>query len=711
LEVEMCRTILRVGLRGLGFLCLWLWIVPPATAQPRAYVSGELDDTGCSDSTTRCTRGLISVVNTDTRAIEGTVDLWRSSKLSVRNLIVSPAGDRLYAIVDAPGSPGAVLTSPGFTSVTVFATMTLTQLTSFTIEAHVSECALSRDGARLFCARNVLASDVVVIDTATHAVSATIPATYPTSIALSPDGRRLYVQHSDNRVTVHDGATYGLLATIPVSAAGKALAMTSDASHLYGASGCSAIVDIDATTNTVAGVIADVALGSECVTDIAFARGRAYVTVSGGMGFYEGLTVIDVASRTIVQRIDRAELPRAIAASYDESRVFVTRYPALDIFDAVTGELAGSVALPDGPGALALSPQPAGALLSIDVPASGQTVQQPFALGGWAVDIFGFGDGPGIDAIHVWAFPADGSSPVFVGAPAYGGPRADVAALYGPSYQNSGYGMTVSGLPPGTYRFDVFGHSSRTGTFAVAREITLTVVPSVAIMIDLPAPAATVPPSFVVAGWALDKAAAAGSGVDAVHVWAYPTSGTPPVFAGAATLDQPRPDVAAAFGSQFATAGYVLNVQNLPSGSYVLVAYAHQSITGRFVAQRTVTVTVTAPQPFINIDLPAAGATVGGASVRVAGWALELGAAMGTGVDAVHVWAYPDSGGVPLFIGAATYGLTRTDVGAAFGSAYTPCGFDVTGSLPPGSYTVVAFAHSTTTNSFNGVRSVHVTVQ
>jgi hypothetical protein len=95
----------------------------------------------------------------------------------------------------------------------------------------------------------------------------------------------------------------------------------------------------------------------------------------------------------------------------------------------------------------------------------------------------------------------------------------------------------------------------------------------------------------------------------------------------------------------------------------------------------------------------------------VAGWAIEVGAATGTGVDAVHVWAYPSSGGAPLLVGVASYGAARPDVGAIFGSRYTPSGFDVTGSLPAGTYTIVAFAHSTTTNSFAGVQSVRVTVQ
>jgi hypothetical protein len=310
----------------------------------------------------------------------------------------------------------------------------------------------------------------------------------------------------------------------------------------------------------------------------------------------------------------------------------------------------------------------------------------------------------------VWAFLANGGTPTFVGAANSGRARPDVAALFGAPYLTAGYQLTVRGLSPGAYTLTAFGHSTRTGTFSIARQVSITVASSLRMAVDTPVPGASVPGSFGVAGWALDGSATSGSGIDAVHVWAYPSSGAPPIFAGAATIGHARPDVAAAFGAQFDNSGYALDVRNLPAGSYALIVYARQASSGSFAAERAVSVTVTAPRPLIFIDVPAADAIVG-TSVRVAGWAIEAGAASGTGVDAVHVWAYPSAGGAPLLVGVASYGAARPDVGAIFGSRYTPSGFDVTGSLPAGAYNIVAFAHSTTTNSFAGVRGVRVTVQ
>ncbi len=72
------------------------------------------------------------------------------------------------------------------------------------------------------------------------------------------------------------------------------------------------------------------------------------------------------------------------------------------------------------------------------------------------------------------------------------------------------------------------------------------------------------------------------------------------------------------------------------------------------------------------------------------------------GVDAVHVWAYPAAGGSPVFLGANAVWVSRPDVGAIFGSAFTPSGFNIpTGQLASGSWNLVVFARSTATGTFN----------
>src|SRR3972149_1411896 len=75
----------------------------------------------------------------------------------------------------------------------------------------------------------------------------------------------------------------------------------------------------------------------------------------------------------------------------------------------------------------------------------------------WAIDQQA-ASGTGVDAVHVYAYPADGSgaptgaSPVFLGAASYGSWRPDVAGLYGEQYRDCGYSKSVASLGGGFYR-------------------------------------------------------------------------------------------------------------------------------------------------------------------------------------------------------------------------------------------------------------------
>ena len=55
--------------------------------------------------------------------------------------------------------------------------------------------------------------------------------------------------------------------------------------------------------------------------------------------------------------------------------------------------------------------------------------------------------------------------------------RGDVGAAYGWQFTNSGYNVTVSGLPAGQYQIVVYAHSTVTGTFNQSRVVTVIVQP------------------------------------------------------------------------------------------------------------------------------------------------------------------------------------------------------------------------------------------
>jgi len=97
----------------------------------------------------------------------------------------------------------------------------------------------------------------------------------------------------------------------------------------------------------------------------------------------------------------------------------------------------------------------------------------------------------------------------------------------------------------------------------------------------------------MIAGWAYVENHR-DAGISAIHVYAQPVSGGAVVFLGVATLGDPRPDVAAKFGAQYAGAGFHLEYRSgqLPLGDYDIVVFAQCAQTATFEIARKVRVTV-----------------------------------------------------------------------------------------------------------------------
>jgi len=127
----------------------------------------------------------------------------------------------------------------------------------------------------------------------------------------------------------------------------------------------------------------------------------------------------------------------------------------------------------------------------------------------------------------------------------------------------------------------------------------------------------------------------------------------------------------------------------------------------------------TGPQTII--DIPSArshgpGPIVVGSAFFLAGWAADLDATDGSGVDAIHVWAYPvnEAGQrlAPVFVGSGIYGGTRPDVGAVYGDQFVDSGYGlVVQGLSSGTYDIAVFAHSTVRHDFAPAAVVRVRVR
>ena len=357
-------------------------------------------------------------------------------------------------------------------------------------------------------------------------------------------------------------------------------------------------------------------------------------------------------------------------------------------------------------------------VMALDSPIWGSVVSVPFTLFGWAIDKEA-SSGTGVDKVDAWAFPDAGGAPIFLGSATLGGTRPDVAALYGESrFTPSGFSLSViTPLAPGNYSIQVFARSTATGTFnnMATTVVTVQSLTNPWTALDTPAPGRVVTVPFDVQGWAIDGGSLSGTGVGQVDVWAFPSNGSPAIFMGSAILGGGRPDVAALFGhSRFTPCGYALSVTNLTPGQYTIQAFARSTVTGTFNGSKSafITVQTLVSDPLMALDTPTTGSILG-FPFTVQGWAIDRGAPSGTGVDQVDVWAFPQGGGSPIFLGTAALGVGRPDVAAVFADprfSFSGYNLMVNGGLPSGQYTLTAFARSTVTGTFNHYVSAEITV-
>ena len=706
-EVPLAARLIG-SIRLLLAVCLVPWLVPSsASGQSLAYVV-TTSPVACGLLSPRepgpCSRGFISIVNTDTRQVEGTIELWpiASALVSVNDLTVSADGRRLYVAMNLNG---------GFTfptaSIWVFDTATRQRITTIDLGLGFGvRCAWATDFRHLLCSQNGRASGSLrVIDTETNLVETFPGGAFAADVVATPDGRYVYLLHGE-QVAVLDASTYQQVATVPLPPSGGQMEITPDGSRAY-VRLPNSLAEIDTATHVL---IAEIPVADDRPRDIAFARGRAYVsTFDAATAAPSDVQMIQLSTRITTGSI--ATPATSLFASADEARIYSGGAAFLRVIDTALNRVVHEIPLDGIAGLIALTPPTPTAVITIDVPAENAVVSQPFEFGGWAADVRGFGGGPGVSTVHVWAYPANGGAPTFVGAN-YGRPRSDVAALFGSSYLNSGYQITVTGLPVGDYTLRASAYDLRTGDFSLVAHRRVTVAGGTPFgVVDTPAPGVSVAGTVLVTGWALSS-----DGVARVAIYRDPIAGeTSQIWIGDATfVEGARPDVAAAFPGypQNRRAGWGLAVLTnmLPNGGngpITLHAYAYD-INNNVTLLGSPTVIGTnqsSTLPFGTLDTPGQGATVSGI-LTIFGWALTPGPNI-IPTNGSTIQVIVDG----LVVGQPTYnqcrgtngtnfpppGTCNDDIATAFGLSYR--------NIAEGSGAIGSFQLDTTTMT-NGIHTL-----
>ena len=415
---------------------------------------------------------------------------------------------------------------------------------------------------------------------------------------------------------------------------------------------------------------------------------------------------------------------------------------------SITFAFSGAGA-PSGPIATSLTVyqpgSPRGPIGVLETPVNNATgITGSIAVTGWAVDDI---EVTGVRILRD-PVPGEGTALIPIGNAVFvDGARPDVAAIYTSTPRRTrggwGYLLLTNFLPnqgDGTFRLhayadDADGHSTLLGSSSITCTNTTATAPFGAI--DVPEQGAVVSGVVNNFGWVLTRGPAL----------AAPPNGTVTVLIDGVAAGSPggwtsRSDLTALFpiatfpGITAALGVAGIDTTRLTNGLHTIAWIVTDSngqtagIGSRYFIVQNASAAVGPPieespiiasraGPEVTIDLPAAQSAVApGNPLRIAGWAIDRGASSGTGVDAIHVWAYPASPSTgsgqaaSIFLGAARTGDPREDVGRIFGSRFMASGYElIVNGLAPGTYDIAVFAWSTVMQNFAPARTVRVVIR
>jgi YVTN family beta-propeller protein len=270
------------------------------------------------------------------------------------DIAITPDGTRAY--VSIPFGPVKVIDT---------ATNTVTATITLPGEADLYDLlAITPNGSRVWVADSgydlnpasgaISGGRVVVIDTATNTVSATLSNSnllFPYGIAFSPDSTRAYVT-AGSKLQVIDTATLKFIASIGVGRDPRGVTVSPDGQFVYVADYSGTVYAID-TYDAFGGPV-----GISAVKDpasLAMSPDGAHLYVGSYIGDTNNFVSViatdpDNASyRQITETIDIGGFPTDIAVSPDGTRLYVTQYGGgVSVIDTTSSTVIARATTPNG---------------------------------------------------------------------------------------------------------------------------------------------------------------------------------------------------------------------------------------------------------------------------------------------------------------------------------------------------------------------------
>jgi YVTN family beta-propeller protein len=219
--------------------------------------------------------------------------------------------------------------------------------------------ALTPDGSRAYVtvydAAGRTGDSVVVLDTQTRAVTATIPTErYPYGVAVAPDGRRVYVtNHDANLVSVIDTASNAVVNKIAVKPNPHGIAFSRDGARVYVANHDSNLVTVLDTANGA--VVAEIPVGRSPHSLAMSPDGsRVYVVNYDA----DSVAVIDPAANTVVATVPVQRKPQSVEFAPDGQHAYVVNdgSDSVSVIDTATGQVTATLGVGQAPTQIFLAP-------------------------------------------------------------------------------------------------------------------------------------------------------------------------------------------------------------------------------------------------------------------------------------------------------------------------------------------------------------------
>jgi len=324
-----------------------------ARAEPFAFVANRLDET-------------VTVIDTASNLEVASLNL----NAAPFDFAISPNGTKVYVstdeasinVVDAPNRTVSTIPLPAGTE-------------SFGL-------ALSTDGNRLYLTSHVAAGEVLVLDTASEAVTATYSVgSFPRDLAVSADETKIYVANQESDVLSIISSGTGDVQSLDLGVGQQALALHPDGERLYVAAS-SSIEVVDTQSLGVARSLNPGSPASSIMRDVVVSRDGARLYAAGQDSRNDGTVWFFDISETGETQTNSVDFPLSgedddvarIALSGDGKSFYVTngntdgRVWRVDTASArattmipVDVEPTAIAVTPGGPSITAVIPHPQGA--------------------------------------------------------------------------------------------------------------------------------------------------------------------------------------------------------------------------------------------------------------------------------------------------------------------------------------------------------------